>query len=91
MTNSAKITEILNILQEECGEAVVAVSKCRRFGMENSYKGGGTQREHLIQELGDVALMISLLQEHGILTAEELEAAMIRKSQKLREWSSIYE
>ena len=53
-TCSPKVEEILDILQEECAEVIQAISKCRRFGIENVYKDGGTQREHLVQELGDV-------------------------------------
>ena len=86
-----KVQEILDILQEECGEVIVAVSKCRRFGMDNSYKDGGTQREHLIQELGDVTLLIDLLKAHGIFTDEELHQAQVRKSQKLIKWSNIFD
>ena len=70
---SDKVTEILDILQEECGEVIVAISKCRRFGMDNSYKNGGTQREHLIQELGDATLLIDLLKANGVFTDEELQ------------------
>jgi NTP pyrophosphatase (non-canonical NTP hydrolase) len=86
-----KVNEILDILQEECGEVIVAISKCRRFGMENSYKDGGTQREHLIQELGDVTLLIELLKAHKVFTEAELHEAQVRKSQKLTKWSTIYE
>ena len=87
----SKIQEILDILQEECGELVVAVSKVRRFGLENSYKDGGTQKEHLTQEAGDVILMIHLLVEHGVITMEELQQASQRKAEKLKVWSKIYE
>ena len=87
----SKVQEILDILQEECGELVTAVSKVRRFGMDNSYKDGGTQREHLTQEAGDVMLMIELLMTHNVFTKEELNAAMQRKADKLKVWSKIYE
>jgi NTP pyrophosphatase (non-canonical NTP hydrolase) len=86
-----KINEILDILQEECAEVIVAISKIRRFGMDNSYKDGGTQREHLTQELGDVTLLIELLQAHQVFTAQELKDAQLRKSIKLSKWSKIYE
>ena len=88
---STKVNEILDILQEECAEVIQAISKCRRFGMENVYKDGGTQREHLIQELGDVTLLIELLKVHQVYTDKELHAAQVTKSQKLVEWSNIYE
>ena len=88
----SKVNEILGILQEECAEVVQAISKCRRFGMENTYsKGTGTQREHLIQELGDVTLLIELLKSYGVYTDAELHEAQLKKSQKLVEWSKIYE
>ena len=88
---STKVNEILDILQEECAEVIQAISKVRRFGMENSYKDGGTQREHLIQELGDVTLLIELLHAHELYTDKELRQAQLRKSQKLTKWSKIYE
>lgn len=86
-----KVNEIMGILQEECGELIVAVSKVRRFGLDNSYKDGGTQRAHLTQEAGDVMLMIDLLIANGVLTEDELNNAKLRKSEKLKIWSKIYE
>ena len=90
-TSSPKVEEILDILQEECAEVTQAISKCRRFGIDNSYKDGGTQREHLVQELGDVTLLIELLKAHNLFTDTELHEAEVRKSQKLVKWSNIYE
>ena len=69
----------------------LAISKIRRFGIDNTYKDGGTQREHLIQELGDVTLLIELLKAHNVFTEKELYDAQLRKSQKLTKWSNIYE
>lgn len=83
--------EALDILQEECGELITAVSKIRRFGLDNSYKDGGTQREHLTQEVGDVMLLIEYLMSAGIFTRSELEEAKQRKYEKLKVWSKIYE
>jgi NTP pyrophosphatase (non-canonical NTP hydrolase) len=86
-----KIQEILDILQEECGELIVSASKIRRFGLDNSYKDGGTQRAHLTQEAGDVMLMIQLLVDHGVFSQQELLEASQKKSEKLKIWSKIYE
>jgi NTP pyrophosphatase (non-canonical NTP hydrolase) len=92
IVQSTKVNEILDILQEECAEVIQAISKCRRFGMENVYlKGDGTQREQLVQELGDVTLLIELLKSHNLFTQSELHAAELKKSQKLTKWSKIYE
>lgn len=85
-----KVDEILDLLQEECAEVIVAISKIRRFGMENSYKDGGTQREHLVQEIGDVTLLIELLKSYQIFNERELRLAQLNKSAKLAKWSTIY-
>ena len=87
----SKIQEILDILQEECGELIVSASKVRRFGLDNSYKDGGTQREHLTQEAGDVMCMIQLLIDFGAIDVKELESARNKKAEKLKVWSKIYE
>jgi NTP pyrophosphatase (non-canonical NTP hydrolase) len=91
-TYSNKVEEILDILQEECAEVIQNVSKCRRFGLDNEYLNGtGTQRENLVKEIGDVLAMIELLQEHGVVSEEELIIARRNKFNKLRKWSKIYE
>lgn len=90
-TCSPKVEEILDILQEECAEVIQAISKCRRFGMENEYKEGGTQREHLIQELGDVTLLIELLKAHQLYSDKDMRRAQLIKADKLTKWSKIYE
>jgi NTP pyrophosphatase (non-canonical NTP hydrolase) len=87
-----KVNEILDILQEECAEVIQNVSKCRRFGLDNVYLNGtGTQRENLAKEIGDVLAMIELLQEHGVVSEEELQLARKNKFNKLKQWSTIYD
>lgn len=87
-----KVQEILDILQEECAEVIQNISKCRRFGLENEYlKGSGTQRNQLVQEIGDVLLLVELLQAHKLFTVKELQEAKLTKSQKLAKWSTIYD
>ena len=91
-TYSNKVEEILDILQEECAEVIQNVSKCRRFGLDSVYlNGAGTQRENLAKEIGDVLAMIELLQEHGVVSEEELQLARRNKFNKLKQWSTIYE
>jgi len=80
----SKINEILDLLQEECGEVVQMVSKCRRFGLEE-------KREDLVKELGDVSLLIELLKAHQLFTEAELNSAKLSKAAKLAKWSTIYD
>lgn len=87
-----KVNEILDILQEECAEVIQAISKCRRFGInEQNLKTGRTQREELVQELGDVSLLIELLKAHQVFAEAELNSAKLNKATKLNKWSTIYE
>jgi NTP pyrophosphatase (non-canonical NTP hydrolase) len=87
-----KINEILDILQEECAEVIQAISKCRRFGIDEIHiKSGQTQREQLVQEIGDVTLLIELLHSYQLFTQQELRTAERNKANKLTKWSTIYE
>ena len=87
-----KVNEILDILQEECAEVIQAISKCRRFGIDEIHiKSGQTQREQLVQEIGDVTLLIELLHSYQLFTQQELRTAEQNKANKLTKWSTIYE
>ena len=79
----SKTQEILDILQEECGELIVQVSKVRRFGLEEN-------RAKLTQECADVLTMISLLEQHEVFKYETLELACQMKREKLKQWSNIF-
>lgn len=86
-----RLQEILDILQEECGEVVQAVSKIRRFGLDNSHKDGKTQRENFTQEMGDLLLLIDLLYAYNVFTEAEIHQAKLLKAHKLSIYSKIYE
>ena len=87
-----KIDEILNILQEECVEVVQAVCKIRRFGFESYHPSSNKDnREHLAEELGDLQCMINLLIASNTVSAEEVNDACLKKIEKLKKWSNIYE
>jgi NTP pyrophosphatase (non-canonical NTP hydrolase) len=84
--------EILDILQEECGEVVQVVSKCRRFGIDDVHGDEGeSNRSRLTKEVGDLMCMIQLLQEAGVVDIAEVMFAAGKKREKLKKWSKIYE
>ena len=85
-----RVLEIMGILQEECAEVIQEVSKCRRFGINESHKSGISHREMLEQEVGDVLCMIELLHQEGILSEDGLMKAKLKKEEKLRKWSNIF-
>ena len=57
-----------------------------RFG----YTPGDTGKR-LVQEMGDVKLLLKLLQNTFGIEDEELHIAMENKKSKLMAWSSLYE
>jgi NTP pyrophosphatase (non-canonical NTP hydrolase) len=82
--------EVMDILQEECAEVIQAVSKIRRFGIDNSKNGEGqTNRQHLEEEMGDMLAMIDILMINGIVNWGNLHTAKRAKIEKLKKWSSI--
>jgi len=86
------LDNVMDILQEECAEVIVEVSKCRRFGIDSfHYKTGVEHKKMLEMEVGDVLAMVDILVEQGILNPSELEVAKENKKIKLQKWSKIYE
>jgi NTP pyrophosphatase (non-canonical NTP hydrolase) len=84
--------ETLDILQEECGEVIVEVSKCRRFGLDSThYKTGIKHYKMLEMEIGDVLAMVDILLDQGVLSRSGLDQAIQAKKEKLKQWSNIYE
>jgi NTP pyrophosphatase (non-canonical NTP hydrolase) len=83
--------EILTILQEECAEVIVEVSKCFRFGPDQMMEGlDVTNMQRLQKELGDLQAMIELLVDNNVgVTTQGLKEAKKAKFEKLKQWSSI--
>jgi NTP pyrophosphatase (non-canonical NTP hydrolase) len=84
--------EALVILQEECAEVIVEVSKIRRFGIDSvHYKTGQSHKSMLEMEIGDVLAMVDILLAQQIISWENIELAKHAKKEKLKKWSNIYE
>ena len=81
--------EIMLIAQEECAEVVQAISKCFRFGLNDSYEGK-TNLQRLEEELGDLKFMISLLEESGVTYGTNVFNAELNKRDRLRKWSNVF-
>jgi NTP pyrophosphatase (non-canonical NTP hydrolase) len=87
-----KLSEIMNIAQEECAEVIQAISKCRRFGIDEIHlKAGKSNRENLTEEIGDLLCMVELMIKHGLIDNTEVYTAKTAKEEKLKKWSKIYE
>ena len=88
---NARVQEALDILQEECAEVIVEVSKCRRFGLDSvHYKTGLNHNTMLENEIGDVLALVDILLEEGVVTQNSLTLAKLAKKEKLKQWSNLY-
>lgn len=78
--------EIMTILQEECAEVIVEVSKIKRFGLEGNIV-------KLKKELCDLQCMINLLEEFNVITYRMGERFDLinEKREKLKKFSKIFE
>jgi NTP pyrophosphatase (non-canonical NTP hydrolase) len=86
-----KIQETLDILQEECAEVIVEISKCRRFGFDSiHYRTQILHREMLLNEIGDVLAMVDILIDQGLVDKVSLDKAKQNKKEKLKTWSNIF-
>ena len=62
-----------------------------RFGMDDVHPTTNkSNRDSLEEEVGDLLCMIELLQEHGIVNSTSVLNANVRKRNKLKKWSSIF-
>jgi len=75
-------TELMLITMEECGELIEACSKTIRC---EDY----VDDEKMIEEVGDVLLMIDLIVDRGLVKKEDIEARKKVKLEKLKKWSNL--
>jgi hypothetical protein len=86
-----EVWETLVILQEECAEVIVEISKCMRFGPDQMMQGSNeTNMQRLEKELGDLQAMIELLVGQNVgITSKGINKAKRKKFEKLKTWSNI--
>jgi NTP pyrophosphatase (non-canonical NTP hydrolase) len=89
---NAQTQEALDILQEECAEVIVEVSKCRRFGLNSVHYSRGIPHQTMLErEIADVLAMVDILIDQGVIDPDALDTAKEQKRQKLRQWSNIFQ
>lgn len=84
----------LDMLGEECAEAVKEIFKAYRFGMDTVYTGKApgtgvyrttSPRQRLVQEVGDILVSVDLCVALGFFSAKDIAAAKAKKRQRLVE------
>ena len=78
-----KLTELMIITMEECGELTQACSKVLR----TDFKDHALQ--DLKQEVADVVCMIELMKEQGLIEHHEIVKGIEEKRDKLKIWSNL--
>lgn len=86
MRNTIKV---LDVLQEEAAELIVAISKLKRFGVDSRnplVPDSPTNLENMLQEIGDILAMVEVLMEDTQLpiTVDQLYHAKQIKLEKLK-------
>ena len=79
-----KEKELFCITAEECGELVQVCMKIARWGVDKK------KMQDLIEEAGDVALMLDLIVDAGYITKDEIKARKQVKKLKLKKYSSLH-
>ena len=83
--------EILDLLQEECGEVIQQVSKIRRFGPDFDCRNKGETCLSLFQtEVFDALFFIDLLAEEGLIKLQDYDIHAKAKRERLEQWSDLY-
>lgn len=81
--------ERLALLAEECGEAVQAVGKALRHGLDSRNPlalGSPTNRVQLAKELGDILAAMKLLIDAGVVDAQHIELSTAEKLVSVERW-----
>ena len=74
-------------IAEECGEVIQVACKAHRYGLDNKKNGKhGTNRELLIEELGDIYAYLKILVEDtdSCITYEEINQRCSKKYEQIK-------
>ena len=83
-----KITQLMIITMEECGELTQVCSKLLRKRHTDKEISAETIGK-LTSEVADVMTMIELMTEHGLVKHDDIVDGIERKRDKLRRWSDL--
>ena len=79
--------EVLTILQEECAELIVQISKALRFGLGDGYPGKDeTNYEAIGREIGDLDAMILLAAQNDLYSSDARTDASREKLERLKKF-----
>lgn len=82
------VKQNLEILAEECAEVIQIKSKITRFGIDDCHpKRSNIPNRHLLEEeLGHILGMVEILISNGIVSRDNINAAIEAKILKIDKW-----
>ena len=86
MKNNEARIERMSVFSEECGEAIQAVGKILRHGIDGQYKNELPNREALEAEIGDIKHAIEMLEQCGDIDPKTVEEYRSRKKEKIKKY-----
>jgi hypothetical protein len=81
-----KKEHLLVCLMEECAEVQKVCAKILRFGINDSYNGGPTNRVELIHEITDLIAVAQMLKDEGLTEINGYAEDTKKKKDKLEHW-----
>ena len=87
-----KLSELMIITMEECGELTQACSKVlrKRENQEITKEPSKDSLEDLTKEVGDVMCMIDLLVQNNLVDENDIKLCAKKKREKLKKWSNLF-
>ncbi len=75
---------LLSKLAEECAEVTQRATKAQRFGLDEVQPGQYlNNRQRLTDEVEDLLVILSMLEDRGIVVLDHLESAVDEKEAKI--------
>jgi NTP pyrophosphatase (non-canonical NTP hydrolase) len=85
--NPSDLRDTLDMVTEECAEVIQAISKVKRFGLDDGWGSTQSSRQQLETEVGDLLCLISILVDNKVLDRDAIEVARFKKSLKIQWWA----
>lgn len=85
--NPSDLRDTLDMVIEECSEVIQAISKVKRFGLDDGWGNKQSNRQQLETEIGDLMCLISILVDNKVLDHDAIEVARFKKFLKMEQWA----
>lgn len=85
--NADDLRDTLDMITEESAEVIQAISKIKRFGLDDGWGSKQSNRQQLETEIGDLLCLISILVDNKVVDHDAIEIALFKKFLKMEQWA----